>query len=132
VAEPPVKFPSTPHLEWLGTARVRGDKLLSTARRRTLLSRTVTIEEKVDGANVGIVQAESDVALFSKVGCPHCARAKRQLADAGIPFEEILLGPGVTGKSLRAITGAETVPQVFVGGQRIGSADELEKWLADR
>jgi glutaredoxin-like protein len=76
--------------------------------------------------------AEADVALFTKAGCGHCARAKRLLGDAGIPFEEIPLGPGVTGKSLRAVTGAETVPQVFIGGERIGGADALEKWLANR
>ena len=27
-----------------------------------------------------------------------------------------------------AITGAGTVPQVFVNGQRIGGLEELEKW----
>jgi glutathione-dependent peroxiredoxin len=78
------------------------------------------------------IEAEKDVSLFTKPGCPHCARAKRLLGDAGIPFEEIPLGPGVTAKTLRAVAGAETVPQVFVGGERIGGADDLEKWLASR
>ena len=77
-------------------------------------------------------EAEADVGLFTKPGCPHCARAKKALADAGIPFDEIPLGPGVTGKALRAISGGDTVPQIFIGGKHIGGADELEKWLANR
>ena len=77
-------------------------------------------------------EADADVTLFTKAGCPHCARAKRLLADAGIPFEEIALGPGVTAKTLRAVAGAATTPQVFIGGERIGGADDLEKWLASR
>src|SRR5262245_57053452 len=38
---------------------------------------------------------EQDVSMFTKPGCPHCARAKRLLENAGIPFEEIPLGPTV-------------------------------------
>ena len=32
--------------------------------------------------------------------------------------------------SVRAITGHDTVPQVFVGGKRIGGSEELETYLA--
>jgi glutaredoxin-like protein len=77
-------------------------------------------------------RAHDDVSIFTKPGCPHCARARRMLQDTGVPFEEISLGGGVTRKSLRAIAGDDTVPQVFAGGERIGGADELEKWLANR
>ena len=75
---------------------------------------------------------EADVSLFTKPGCGHCARARRLLDGAGVPYEEIPLGSGVTTKSLRAVTGADTTPQVFVGGERIGGADELEAWLTRR
>ncbi len=71
------------------------------------------------------------VSLFTKPGCPHCARAKKALADNGYQYEEIVLGDkGVTYSSLVAVTGAGTVPQVFVEGEHIGGADDLEKWLA--
>jgi len=75
---------------------------------------------------------ESDVSLFTKPGCSHCARARRLLDDAGVPYEEIALGSGITKKSLRAVTGRDTTPQVFVGGEHIGGADELEAWLTRR
>lgn len=71
------------------------------------------------------------VTVFSKLGCPHCARAKKALENAGLPYEEISLsGAGLSYSSLQAVTGQGTTPQVFVDGERIGGADELEAWLA--
>ncbi len=49
-----IKFPTTPHIETPPGGLVRGDKLVDEAVRHRLLSETVTVEEKVDGANVGI------------------------------------------------------------------------------
>ncbi len=48
------KFPSTPHLAWLSSQPVRQDKVLSPPEVRELLSAEVLVEEKVDGANLGI------------------------------------------------------------------------------
>lgn len=76
-------------------------------------------------------QTPKRVSLFTKPGCPHCARAKQALNDAGYEYEEITLaGQGLTYRSLAAVTGAGTVPQVFVEGNLIGGADDLEDWLA--
>ncbi len=73
------------------------------------------------------------VSLFSKPGCPHCARAKSALDKAGYRYEEITLGDrGITFSSLAAVTGRGTTPQVYVDGQHIGTADELEAWLAQQ
>jgi len=33
---------------------------------------------------------------------------------------------------LRGVTGRMTWPQVFVGGELIGGADEVQDWLAER
>lgn len=49
-----IKFPSTPHLALLGDLSVRGDKVLSVAERDEFLSHTLIVEEKVDGANLGL------------------------------------------------------------------------------
>lgn len=71
------------------------------------------------------------ITLFSKPGCPHCARAKSALKEAGYQYEEIVLGgKGVTYSSLTAVTGRGTTPQIYVDGQLIGTADELQEWLA--
>ena len=54
MAERFVKFPRTPHLFWQGDSAPRGDKLLDFAEASALLQRTVSVEEKVDGANLGL------------------------------------------------------------------------------
>ncbi len=54
VAEDFVKFPRTPHLYWLGEGVPRGDKLLAVEDAEDLLRRPVVVEEKVDGACIGI------------------------------------------------------------------------------
>ncbi|MFT6389960.1 MAG: glutaredoxin-like protein [Cellvibrionaceae bacterium] len=71
------------------------------------------------------------VSLFTKPGCPHCARAKKALTQNRYHYEEIVLGDkGITYSTLAAVTGAGTVPQVYIEGQLIGGADDLEIWLA--
>ena len=69
------------------------------------------------------------VVIFAKPGCPHCARAKSLLDEKGIDYDEITLGGNITSKTLRGVTGASTWPQVYIGGNRIGSADDLEKYF---
>ena len=48
------RFPHTPHLIWLGELLPRDDKVLSLSEVRLVLEQTLSIEEKVDGANFGI------------------------------------------------------------------------------
>ncbi|MCH7830547.1 MAG: glutathione peroxidase [Proteobacteria bacterium] len=72
-----------------------------------------------------------DVTVFSRVGCPHCVRAKTLLREAGIEFEELLLNHDYTDQTLRAVSSAITYPQVFIDGRHIGGADEVAKWIAD-
>ena len=74
-------------------------------------------------------QLPKEVMLFTKPGCPHCARAKAMLHERSIAFEEIILGENASVRSLRAVTGRETVPQVYIEGQHIGGADDLEAYF---
>lgn len=48
------RFPHTPHLAWLGNGTPRDDKVLSPAEAHALLTGEVVVEEKLDGANLGI------------------------------------------------------------------------------
>lgn len=76
-------------------------------------------------------KAPARVTLFSKAGCSHCHRAKNALEAKGLRYEEIMLGrDGVTVSSLAAVTGRTTTPQVYIDGELIGSADDLEAHLA--
>lgn len=70
-----------------------------------------------------------DVAVFSRLGCEHCARAKDRLRDAEVDFESLELNDHFTDRTLRAISAATTVPQIFINGNLIGGADELDAWL---
>jgi glutaredoxin-like protein len=70
-----------------------------------------------------------DVTVFSRPGCVFCARAKGMLNDAGIEFEELVLNRDYTDRTLRAVAGVTSYPQVFVDGKYVGGADALEAWL---
>jgi glutaredoxin-like protein len=69
------------------------------------------------------------VTLFTKLGCSHCERAKALLQEQSMDYEEVQLGHNVTTRTLRAISGNATTPQVFIGGRLIGSADDLQAYL---
>jgi peroxiredoxin (alkyl hydroperoxide reductase subunit C) len=68
--------------------------------------------------------------IFTKVGCPFCAKAKAALEDAGIKYEEIVISnSGITSRTLRAVANRDTVPQVYIEGKHIGGSDDLEAYL---
>jgi len=69
------------------------------------------------------------VSIITKPGCPFCTGAKELLKEKGIAYEEIRLGQDASLRSLRAITGRETVPQIFLGGRHIGGSEELALYL---
>ncbi len=73
-----------------------------------------------------------DVTVFSRKGCPFCARAKGLLHDAGIHFEELELNQDYSDRSLRAISGASTFPQIFINSEHIGGAEALEEWFSKK
>ena len=70
------------------------------------------------------------VAILTRDGCQYCTQAKALLEERGVDFVEIPLAHKVRGKALGAIAGAQTVPQVFVNGARIGGLEELKRWAA--
>ena len=75
-------------------------------------------------------KASQVATIFTKDGCPFCAKAKALLEDNGISYEEIKVShSGVTSRSLRALTNRSTVPQVFIEGKHIGGSDDLEVFL---
>ncbi|MHA5671465.1 RNA ligase family protein [Pseudomonas aeruginosa] len=52
------RFPHTPHLTWLGVEAPRDDKVLDPAEAKALLEGNVLVEEKLDGANLGLSLAD--------------------------------------------------------------------------
>eukprot|EP00884_Botryococcus_braunii_P017002 jgi/Botrbrau1/3986/Bobra.0365s0058.2 len=65
------------------------------------------------------------VAVITTVGCSYCAKVKTALREENIPFEEVELSSNLELlRKIKETTGRRTVPQVFVGGQLIGGAEE--------
>jgi len=48
------RFPHTPHIAWLGKGQPRDDKVLAVDEANQFLGEAVVLEEKVDGANLGL------------------------------------------------------------------------------
>jgi glutaredoxin-like protein len=68
------------------------------------------------------------VAILTREGCGFCAKAKALLTEMGYDYAEIPLDHKVRTRVVGAIAGAQTVPQVFVNGMRIGGWEALEQW----
>ena len=77
------------------------------------------------------VSPPPSVAVFSRPDCPHCSRAKRQLHDAGIVYDELVLNRDFSDRTLRAISPTLTYPRIFVDGVLLGGAQALEQWLVN-
>jgi glutaredoxin-like protein len=68
------------------------------------------------------------VAIFTREGCSFCAKAKATLTELGYDYVEIPLQHQIRSKVIGAVTGQQTVPQIFINGQHIGNAEDLEQW----
>ncbi len=67
-------FPHTPHLAWLASGKPRADKVLDPEQARLFLAGDVIVEEKVDGANLGLsVNAHGEL----------CAQNRGSFIDIG-------------------------------------------------
>ncbi|MCO4753066.1 MAG: glutathione peroxidase [Bacteriovoracaceae bacterium] len=69
------------------------------------------------------------VTMFTRPGCPFCAKAAELLQKHNLSYEEHVLNRDFSIKTLVALSGSTMVPQVFIQGERIGGAEELEKHL---
>jgi glutaredoxin-like protein len=68
------------------------------------------------------------VAILTREGCSYCVRAKKLLQELGYDYAEVSLPHKSRSRIVGAITGAGTVPQVFINGRRIGGFEELLAW----
>lgn len=67
------------------------------------------------------------VEIYTKSGCPYCARAKALLESKGVDFDEseISTNPAAREQMLGRANGRTTVPQIFIDGEHIGGSDDL-------
>ena len=76
------RFPPTPHLAWLAKDGIpRDDKVLSPTEAQALLSGDVVVEEKLDGANLGLSLAPEGALRAQNrgqyLGEPHAGQFAR-------------------------------------------------------
>ncbi|MGK0270759.1 MAG: glutaredoxin-like protein [Cocleimonas sp.] len=101
------------------------------------------IEADVDGDPFAVSDADTmlnyiakdaaipaSITVMSRDGCGFCAAAKDILDEAGLEFEELVMGTDYTDRSLRAMVGSTSVPQIFIDGKCIGGSEELKAHLA--
>jgi len=68
----------------------------------------------------------SHVIVFSSPFCGYCAAAKKLLMNKGADFIEInILTNPERRQEMIELSGRQSVPQIFVGGQHIGGYTEL-------
>ena len=77
--------------------------------------------------------AEKTATLYRMVTpdhtCPFGVRAKALLEQGGYRVDDRILATRAEVDRFEADQGVETTPQVFIGGERIGGYDELERYL---
>ncbi|MGE0787452.1 MAG: glutaredoxin domain-containing protein [Sandaracinaceae bacterium] len=98
------------------------------------------IRERIGGLHRDLVDTVKDaieanpVVVVGMAQNPHVRRARKRLAERGVPFAYLEYGSYLSQwrrrTALKMWTGWPTFPMVFVRGTFIGGADELETRLA--
>lgn len=63
--------------------------------------------------------------------CPHGVRAKAMLDQAGFEVEEHILASREEVDAFQAEQNVSTTPLIFIDGEKIGGASDLERYLAE-
>lgn len=78
-------------------------------------------------ANVSLTDKWSGFLTFVRRLGGYLPLSQRHRVNSDIPF---FFSYNVSTRALRGFSGRGTVPQVFFGGEHVGGADDLEKYLA--
>jgi glutaredoxin len=62
--------------------------------------------------------------------CPFGVRAKQMLEEAGYEIEDHQLTSRAEVDAFKQEHGLRTTPLIFIGEEKIGGSDDLERWLA--
>lgn len=91
------RFPHTPHLAWLGPGVPRDDKVIAAAEATSLLAGDVVVEEKLDGANLGLslgpdgaLQAQNRGSYLAEPHAGQFARLPAWLAQHDVGLRKAL------------------------------------------
>ena len=91
----------------------------------------VSFEETVKN-EISMLISDHKVMVFSKSYCPYCRRAKATISKYIKNFKVIEMDQEMEPKKmktyqtyLKQITGASTVPRIFIDGKFIGGSDDI-------
>lgn len=67
------------------------------------------------------------VVIYTTMGCPYCARAKKLLDDKGVEYQDLRVdeNPELADEAREKSGGRRTVPQIFIDEYHVGGSDEL-------
>jgi glutaredoxin 3 len=67
------------------------------------------------------------VTIYTKPGCPYCARALALLERKGVQFDNIVASndPEKKAEMVQRSNGKATYPQIFIGDRHIGGSDDM-------
>lgn len=69
----------------------------------------------------------TEIVLYTKDYCPYCKRSKALLTRKGVTFTEydIQDSDDLVEEMIKRSGGRRTVPQIFIGDQHIGGANDM-------
>jgi len=72
------------------------------------------------------------IEIYGKPMCPFCDKAKQFCETRGLEYTYKSLGTDYTKEELlETFPGARTVPQIIVGGTKIGGYDKLTSYIEE-
>ncbi len=75
----------------------------------------------------------AEIKIYTKSTCPACDMAKQILKSKGAVFTELCMDEKPEElQRLKAQTGLQTVPQIFINGEMIGGCSDLMKLDEDK
>jgi glutaredoxin 3 len=71
----------------------------------------------------------NSIRIYTTTGCPFSDRAREFLDEKGIPYHEIDITDDDERREemVRLAAGTTSTPQIFIGDEHIGGADDLER-----
>jgi len=67
------------------------------------------------------------VTIYTTPWCPYCIRAKKLLDSKKIKYDEIDASKSSVRSKMTKLTGATSVPQIFINEKSIGGCDDLHE-----
>lgn len=72
------------------------------------------------------------IEIYGKPQCPYCVKAKNLCEQRGFKYTYKTLGDDYSKEELlETFPGARTVPQIIVGGNKVGGYEQFTQYIDD-